>query len=87
MSIHYIPKSLDRRVVIRVLENLGWKRLRGSKKPRGQDVMVNGTLSFPIPMKRAKKTRTISLVTDLGRLGTTENDVIEALCTPRSISR
>lgn len=84
MSIHYIPDYLDYRVVIRVFENLGWKRFKRSKIG---DVLTKGDISYQVPSKRAKKTKTTNLLLVLGKLGTTKGEFFDALCTPRSISK
>ena len=84
MSIHYIPDHLDYRVVVRVFENLGWKRVKRSKMG---DVLTKGDKYFPVPLKRAKKTKTTSLLVILRKLGTTKRDFFDALCTPTSISK
>jgi len=84
MTIHYIPDYLDYRVVIRIFENLGWKRFKRSKIG---DVLSKGNISYPVPSKRAKKTKTASLLLVLRKLGTTRGEFLDALCTPRSITK
>ena len=84
MTIHYIPDHLDYRVVVRVFENLGWKRVKRSKMG---NVLIKGDKSFPVPLKRARKTKTANLLVVLRKLGTTKDEFFEALCTPRSISK